>query len=698
LSNASAAPKRAFIPELHGLRGLALALVVLFHLFGAGRVSGGIDIFLVISGFLFTGSLARQAIAANRINLVRHFSRVGSRLLPAALVTLAAVAVGMVLFLPSDQWIGLLRQLWACVTFTENWELVSLRVNYAAAGSGASPVQHFWSLAIQGQFYLVWPFLVLATVWIVRALRRAGALLPKNPATKLLGSWFTPLNALIAVTAALSAASLRYALYIGAGEQDVNYFNSFTRFWELGLGALLALVLAWLPDNRGAKLAAGWLGLALVLSSGFLLDGANLFPGPWALWPVGGALLVLYGSGAGPKSVASVLNLPVLHKLADISYPLYLWHWPLVVFAMRVFGWTGLGVPQASGVLAVSLALAWATQARIAGPMMSWVGRINPIRALAATVAMACFSALSLAGANAATQSRVEAALAKTAVRSAEHPGALVLDAAYAGKKSGFTQDFIPDTMVAHQDTPAQFNECMQSHVNHPAFAAVMECDPVGDTDNPEKTIVVTGGSHGIMWLPALEQLGQQLHWQFIAIVKGACPYFGAGTLDAPDGYADQTCIDWNANAEARILELRPDAVFTLGTRTALGAMEELYAPAVLGWEHLANAGIQVLAIRDIPRYETPRPECVETSGRDACAIHADHVFRAVNPLEQLPGRSELVAPLDLTPEICPGGVCAPVIGNVLVYWDDDHITKTYMKTLAPALLAELEAKAPRMF
>jgi peptidoglycan/LPS O-acetylase OafA/YrhL len=685
-----AAPRRAFIPELHGLRGLALLLVVAFHLFSGGRVSGGIDIFLVISGFLFTGSLARQAIGEGRINFVRHYARVGSRLLPAALVTLAGVALAMVLFLPQNHWIGTLQQLLACTLFMENWSLISSHADYAAAGGGSSPVQHFWSLAIQGQFYLVWPWIILAVVLAGRILCRRFAR----------SSWPSPLNLLTIVTAVASAVSLGYATWLGTQDQIVSYFHTGTRSWELGAGALLALTASRLPSHPKVKLAAGWLGLALVVSSGFVLDGAKLFPGPAALWPVGGALLILYGSGAGHRSVAAILEFKPLHKLADISYPLYLWHWPVAVFSMRVFGWTKLSVPQAVAVLSLSLVLAWLTQRLIAAPVMAWVGRINPWKALAATLAMVCFSTISLAGANAATTSRIEAALFETTVRSAEHPGALVLDSEYGGKKSGFTEPFVPDTMVADQDRPEQFtNGCMQEHVDAEVFSDVRICDPVGAVGNPKRTIVVTGGSHALQWMPALEQLGKQLDWSFIAIVKAGCFYFGAGTLEAPDAVSNQSCIEWNAAAEQVILDLHPDAVFTLGTKTVVGELETLYGPSILGWERLSAAGIPVLAMRDTPRYDTSRPECVEQSAMaEECSMPRDFIYQAKNPLTQFPGIPDSVIPLDVTADICPAGTCSPIIGNVLVYWDDDHLNRTYVQTLAPALLDELERRASFLF
>jgi peptidoglycan/LPS O-acetylase OafA/YrhL len=594
-----------------------------------------------------------------------------------------------------------LHQLLACTLFAENWQLIWTHADYAAAGGDTSPVQHFWSLAIQGQFYLVWPFIILAVVFLARHIAKPLQSLQSLQSLRLgrLGSWLGPLNALLGFTIATSLASLGYACWLGTQDQIVAYFHTASRWWELGAGAALALVWGRLPDAQRAKPFLGWLGLALVVSSGFLFDGARLFPGIAALWPVCGALLVLYSSGAGRGSAAVVLNCSILHRIADISYPLYLWHWPLAVIAMRVFGWHQLDIGTASAILAAALIMAWITNRLVATPVMSWVRGVNPWRALASTLAIAMSCSLSLVGANAAQQSRIEQELTQ-AIHSEQYPGAMALDPGYSDGQLGPELAFVPSTLVADQDRPEQFSSgCMQEHVDSPEFSDVRICDPVGETVRPQRLIVVTGGSHTLQWMPALEQLGKKLGWSFTAIVKAGCLYFGKSAPVMPDALSNQSCIDWNESAEDEILALRPDAVFTLGTNTAVGQLETLYPPSVMGWQRLTDAGIAVLAIRDIPRYETSRPECVEAAVDPLdCAMRQDFALRDINPLTQLPEMPKTVAALDLTPQICPGAICIPIIGNVLVYWDDDHLTRTYVRTLAPALLKELERKAQFLF
>ncbi|WP_191090919.1 acyltransferase family protein [Serinicoccus hydrothermalis] len=271
-------------PELHGLRGLAIVLVVLFHVFGDGRVSGGIDVFLAISGFLFTGMLAREAVrSGGAVHVGRYLGRIVRRLLPAAVLVLAATWVAGRLLLPETRWVQLGRELLASLTYRENWELIDSQLGYGAAGASTSPVQHFWSMSVQGQFYLLWLLVVVAAVLLARVLRRRV--------------W----PVLLGVVAAVTVGSLAWATSLHLADQQVAYLHTGARLWEPALGGVLALLALERRVPRAARLVCGWLGVALVASSGLVLDGAALFPGPAALWPVGGFALVMAAGSTGTR-------------------------------------------------------------------------------------------------------------------------------------------------------------------------------------------------------------------------------------------------------------------------------------------------------------------------------------------------------------------------------------------------------------
>ena len=365
-------PRPPRIAEIHGLRGLALALVVVFHLFGNGRVSGGVDVFLALTGFLVTRSLVRR-VASSELHLADHYGRTFLRLSAPTLVVLAGTAVLMVTVMPRAMWSSTLREIAASAAYVLNWEMIRSQLAYGAAGPSASPLQHFWSLAVQGQFLLVWPVVVLVFWRVARTRLRL---------------------VLTLVVAVATVVSFVFAWRLGIADQQVAYFHTGARFWELGVGALLALGLDRLRPPGAARPLFAWAGLLLVASSGFVLDGAALFPGPWALWPVGGALLVVIGSGSayswGPQRLLAVRP---LRFVADISFPLYLWHWPLLVAWLSWTYATRTTLLAAVVVLSASVVLAWLTHRFVEvpvtrlGPAFTGLGRLVAIPVVLALVA-----------------------------------------------------------------------------------------------------------------------------------------------------------------------------------------------------------------------------------------------------------------------------------------------------------------------
>ena len=217
---------RVFSFEIHGVRGLALTMVVAFHLFGQGRVSGGVDVFLVISAYLMTGSLLR-AIDAGHLSLVHRYGRTFSRLLPAALLTIITTTLVGVLVLPRSRWMGLFEEARAAAIFQENVYLATTGLSYEAAGSATSPFQHFWSLSMQGQWLLLWPALALLII-----------------ALKGLRSHYQ--KALFAaITIAITIWSFTIAIQMVEVDQAVAYYSLNARLWEFGLGSLAAYTTTW---------------------------------------------------------------------------------------------------------------------------------------------------------------------------------------------------------------------------------------------------------------------------------------------------------------------------------------------------------------------------------------------------------------------------------------------------------------------
>ncbi|MCB1883325.1 MAG: acyltransferase, partial [Geminicoccaceae bacterium] len=338
----------AYRPDIDGLRAVAVLPVVLFHAgvpgFGGGYV--GVDVFFVISGYLITGLLA-DALDGGRFSLLDFYERRVRRIAPALLaVLLAASLAAFWLFLPLDlKAFG--QSLAATVVFAANvhfWR----GLDYFAGPAETAPLLHMWSLAVEEQFYLVFPPL-LWLLWRVLKRRRAVAL----------------------VLAACAVLSLALSAWAAEAHPGAAFYLAPPRAWELLLGALVALVPAP-PLRRALREALALLGLALVLGAVVLFTKATPFPGLYALVPCLGAALVVAtggatGGGAGPTFAGRLLGLPPLVLVGLLSYSLYLWHWPVLVF-LRYHTVHAPDAVQVALALLASLLLAWLSWRHVERP------------------------------------------------------------------------------------------------------------------------------------------------------------------------------------------------------------------------------------------------------------------------------------------------------------------------------------------
>ncbi|GAA1776978.1 acyltransferase family protein [Agromyces lapidis] len=666
-------PTARRIDEIEGLRGLALTLVVLFHLFGMGRVSGGVDVFLFVSGFLLTLTMLRSWSTGRPQNLRRRYTRIILRLTPAALLVLAATAVLTLAILPPSTWSQTAREITAAAFYYENWELIGSQLAYGAAGPSTSPVQHFWSLSVQGQFFLVWP-LIMVALFAVGG-RRAR--------TKHL---------VAVVVASATVASFIYAISLNATEPAVAYFDSFTRFWEIGAGALLAVVFNRVNRVGDAwRVVLGWMGATLIIASGFVLDGAKQFPGPAALVPVVGAALIILCSGEPTRlGVDRALATPPMRWLARISYPLYLWHWPILIGYLAVRDYDHVGVLGGAFVLVAAVVLAWLTQRFVSEPILERASRAprkhHPILAVAAAAAL---TVVVSSGATAAEQSRSET-LSSVADEASQYPGALVLTEGSVAPKG---VEPAPDASIAFDDLPAVYSEkCIQNYRDQPQYAVVQTCEPRGDADS-DIEIVMSGGSHTQQWADAMTILAERHHWRLTIIDKDGC------RLSLDEHNPNASCVAWNKAAMDELIRIRPDAVFTVSTKTYLDKPELVIPGQLTAWQTLDEADVPVIGVRDTPRFPWRIPECLEErpDAPAECGLDRARVYAETSPILSVDRLPDSFIELDVADGFCDGR-CEPVVGNVTAYRDDDHMTASYSTTLVPLLEDELKASAGYLF
>ncbi|MGI5118885.1 acyltransferase family protein [Marinactinospora thermotolerans] len=657
-------------PEIQGLRAVAVVLVAVYHVW-FGRVSGGVDVFLLLTGFLITGSLLRAVERDGRVGFAAFWTRLTGRLFPAAAVVLAGVLAATALLLPQDRWRDTIAEVVASALYYENWYLAFNAVDYLSRGDAVSPAQHFWSLAIQGQFYLVWPVLVAVALLVARR-RGAGVR-----------------RVLLVLVAAVFVVSFAYSVVITETNQRWAYFDTGARLWELALGGVLAIVLPRLRIPGRLRVVMGWVGLVGLVACGMLLQVSTMFPGYVALWPTGAAALVIMAGTTGSRFGADrLLALRPLHYIGDISYALYLWHWPVLVCYLTVTGRTQASLTGGFQVLALSFALAAATKWLVEGGMGKVIGpRATPARTLA--VALACLLPVTLAAGAWSAHLAVQRHQAETlAADPANYPGAAVL-------ADGVLDERLPDVPVhpapvdAADDLPASYALGCNQGI---AGSEALTCE-FGEQE-AERTIALVGGSHAAHWLPALQVVAEEKGWRVVNITKGACLFTPAPQRYKGEDYT--SCTRWNDNVMAELAELRPDVVFTTATTSSIDPASGYDGESVVDgylerWAELGELGIDVVAVRDTPRLDFAAPECVAERGADTCVGTAEPSLAPVSPLQDLEGVSGNVSFVDLTDHLCVEGRCPAVIGNVLVYWDNAHFTATFARTLAPALGAEIE-------
>lgn len=650
------AAKSTYRPEIQGLRSLAVLMVVTYHVW-FGRVSGGVDVFLLISAFLMTLQFTGRYNQNRPMELLRHWLHLFRRLLPAVAVVIVSTLLATLVFVPRTRWVEIVDQAWASLFYFQNWLLQKETVDYYAGNhSLASPLQHFWSLSIQGQVFILWPLIFAVAALLCRRYRlRYRALL-----SYIFGVIFL--------------ISLGYSIVLTATSQAVAYFDTFARLWEFALGTLLALFLPALHLSRPLSVVLGWLGVAAMLSCGVLLQVQTAFPGFVALWPTVAAVAVIAAGQTGSRlGVDRILSSKFLVRVGDNSYALYLWHWPVLVVSLVWTGKEHAGWLSGTVIIAVSLVLAFLTTKYVEKPLRDWKWpEVN--RRRAALVIVACLSVAALPLAGFGFQQQLEkTAAAERAYR--DNPGARAFDPNYVDE-TDTSAPLAPSIALAAEDWPVFAGGCKSSSA---------EFVNVCSSDKPfaSKTIVVIGSSHAHVWSTPVLIMAEKHGWNVKAITKGFCP-----VALSTSNKITQECVDFNTETMDKVLDMKPDMVVTTSTRTDADptVSESLDDSWVSEMKRLNDAGIPVVAIRDSPRMPQPVPDCLALNGGNysACDASRQRNFAEDPPTDAVAGELPATAFLDFTSYFCNMTSCPAVIGNVMVYMDDNHVSSTYMATLAP--------------
>jgi len=664
-----------FRPDIQGLRGIAVLIVALSHAGVAGMNGGyvGVDVFFVISGFLITGWLLGRALESGRVPFGDFYASRARRILPAAVLTLTVTCVASVAFLnPVRAASALHDALWAAF-FSANVHFAGVGTDYFAQDDPPSPIQHFWTLAVEEQFYVVWPLLLTAVLLAQRIRRRGGA----------------SRGALAGVVALGVGASLAWSIYITGTNPSGAYFSAPARAWELGVGALIAVGLPWiLHAPAGLRAALTWVGLAGIVVATVTFGGGTPFPGFAALLPVVAAGLVIAG-GAGQAHRAGavvVLGRQPLRLVGDLSYAFYLWHWPMLVITAQYAGHP-LSTLQNVALLAAAFVVSYVTYKLYENPLRRCRSLRRPrlalvlwpssLAAVALAVALGTSSLVtpSAAAPSLDVHSVVERAGQQSAVKPRTVGQALLEGVSPARLRQPVPRALAPPLGQLLNDR-YRLGACAAG--TDETSASVCE---LGDT-KARRRMIVFGDSHAAMWMPALIHFARSHHWRLVPLIKVGC---------VPAATRSGSCAAWYSWALGQVRRLHPRAVVLSQTWWSGSAQEGIDAVS-RELQDLAQLTARLAIIEDPPGSGRATLDCLlaRHATLGSCAFRVTPDQAAIYSSVRREARAAHAAYVPTLRWFCVQGLCPAVVGTIVTYRDPTHITATYARQLSRPFSATL--------
>lgn len=700
-----AAPR--FQPEIQGLRALAVLVVLLYH-FWPDRLTGGyvgVDVFFVISGYLITAHLFKEAVKTGGVRLGQFWARRIRRLLPLSLLVLLLTAISAVLILPSTAWQATLRQIIASTLYVQNWILAADAVEYSKADERATAVQHFWTLSVEEQFYVLWPVLLALTLmFLALRQRRSGAPGLERGQIRAAFLW---------VVGLLGAFSLAFSIYYTAVAPAQAYFVTPTRIWEFTLGAIAALVLGSRQFNGRLGNLLGWLGFLLIAGAAVFYTDATPFPGWTALVPTLGTVLVLVCGGREPVTgVHWWLSLRPATAIGDWSYAIYLWHWPVVIFSPYISEAARFWYVKVLLILGIIGLSAMSTRffetpirrAKILLPTWRTMAAAGTGMVLVIVSGIVAVSTMQTSSAD-ATLTEDHPCYGYRALANPEECG---------DPFEGELGLWPSPAVVAQQYQEEAFPGC-QADEDTPG---VQECWLGAEESEAQGTLAVFGDSHATMWLPALDEIAQEQDKRLLVMTRSACTPRGGEV-----GEDSSECLKTNAEIIDQVSQDESIETVVLaasqrhgefgGPSRDLGLDEEehdlddsalaMYEP-ILTW---LEAEKEVVVFGEAPRLsndegsEETLPECVALNESDLSACNETQedtrvgdrwLTRSAEVFEDAENY-HFVPTEDL---VCREDTCYAVLGGAITYSDNSHLAQDFVRTTVPELTDRMESALTR--
>ncbi|OIN66010.1 acyltransferase [Exiguobacterium sp. KRL4] len=646
--------KSQFRPEIEGLRVVAALLVAVYHIW-FNRVSGGVDVFFVISGFLITTSIISTINRTGEFRFLPYVTKLIKRLLPSVLFILAVVLVLSSFLLPQSILEKTIREVVASMFFYQNWQLAISSTDYLDASQMKSPVEHFWALSIQGQFYMIWFVLFSFILWMVKKYTIKNV---KPMINTILGVLFV--------------TSLSYSIYLTEVNQPWAYFITMTRVWEFALGSLLCINLSSIHIPKWMATLMGWLGLIGLVLTGILFNVSQMFPGYIALWPMTCALfIVLSGTRETTFGIKRFLGSKPMVKLGGIAFGIYLWHWVLLEFYRYNVQQTP-GFLTGTLIILSSILLSYLMTEYIEKPIRSAKVDRSAFKKLGLMMSINVLLIGSLFGLKYFEEQEL-----KNGVSASDYPGAMAVKN--------------PDKTPEHDPFPSYanvFDDLPLVHTdgsNQGLSKSDVKVGEYGETKDYIATIALVGSSHSEQWFGAIHEAAKGEKYRVLNITRSGTRF--------STGYDDNVLKGvWNQNVLDYLKDADIDLIISHVT-AADATKDKIHQQMVDQMQYVKDEyGIDGLALRDNPRYSFNVLESLETTSIEETTkkMNAEVNQRDEAYWKNFEKTNKSLYKLDLTDYFRVDGEFRPVIGNVVIYRDVSHMTNSYAESFGPVFKQKL--------
>lgn len=640
--------ERKFRIEIEGLRFVAALLVAIYHIW-FNRVSGGVDVFFVISGFLITTSIISTINRTGSFHFWPYISKLMKRILPSVFFILGIVLLLSLFLLPKSILGKTIKEITASMFFYQNWQLAISNTDYLDASQMKTPVEHFWAMSIQGQFYIIWFLIFTLILFFIKKYSKINI--------KIL------INTILII---LFLSSLIYSIYLTYTNQQWAYFTTFTRVWEFSLGSILCINLSSIRISKPLASIVGWIGLVGLILTGIIFNVSEMFPGYIALWPMACALFILLSGTRDTRfGVKRFLGSPFMVKMGGISFGIYLWHWVLLAF-YRYNIQENPGLFTGLLIIIISIGLSYLMTKYIEEPIRNSTKNKFSFKRLAimATVNI-LFIGVLLAGIQ-IEQSKIEKKVADK-----DYPGAL---AVHDQINTPELEPVPPFSQV--------FDDLPQAHLdgsNQGLKESDLKIGKYGKEEDYDATIALIGSSHSEHWLGAILEATADHNYRLLNMTRSGTRFSTGYPDDDMKGIWNNHVLDYLKDADVDLILAQSTASDTSDPKIQQQMMDQL--------QYVKDEyNIDVLAIRDVPRYSFNILESLETDGLEKTI---EKMNREENQKDEkswvhFVEENDSLYKLDLTEYFMIEDQFHPIIGNIVIYRDNRHLTNSYSKTFGP--------------